>query len=93
MVDPELVALLVCPATHQDVALASPEEIARLNDAIRLGLVKTVKGDAVTEPVEGALIRQDRAIAYPIRDGIPVMLAAEGLALPPLNPNGHESRI
>jgi len=93
MVDPELVAMLVCPATHQDVAIATPEEIARVNEAIRLGEVKTVKGDAVSEPIEGALIRQDRTIAYPIRDGIPVMLSAEGLQLPPFHPAGHESRV
>ena len=31
--------------------------------------------------VEGALIRIDRAIAYPIRDKIPVMLVPEGLAI------------
>jgi uncharacterized protein YbaR (Trm112 family) len=82
MVDPELVALLVCPATHQDVALANDEEISRLNDAIRLGKIRTVSGTLVEQPVQGALIRQDRAIAYPIRDGIPVMLVAEGLELP-----------
>ena len=82
MVDPELVALLVCPATHQDVALASADEIERLNDAIRQGKVHTVNGALVEQPVEGALVRQDRAIAYPIRDGIPVMLVAEGLEWP-----------
>ena len=89
MVDPELVALLVCPATHQDVTLASPAEITRLNEAIRLGAVKTVHGGAVAEPVEAALIRQDRAIAYPIRDGIPVMLVAEGIELPRTTLNGN----
>ena len=79
-IDPELVALLVCPETRQDLALASEAEIGRLNEAIRQGLVKTVEGKEGV-PVDGALIRQDRARAYPIRDGIPVMLVAEGLDL------------
>ena len=83
MLDPELLALLVCPATHQDIALATAEEIARINDAIRAGQVRTVGGNPVDQPVEGALIRVDRVIAYPIRDGIPVMLVAEGLAITP----------
>jgi uncharacterized protein YbaR (Trm112 family) len=82
MLDPELLALLVCPETHQDVTMATPFEVARLNEAILKGQVRTAKGDPVDQPVEGALIRIDRAIAYPIRDGIPVMLVAEGLAIP-----------
>jgi len=81
MLDAELLALLVCPETHQDVTLALPEEIARLNEAIRAGKVRTVAGKAVEQPVEGALIRVDRAVAYPIRDKIPVMLVAEGLVI------------
>ena len=89
MLDPELLALLVCPATHQDITLATPEEIVRINDAIRAGRVRTAGGNPVEQPVEGALIRADRTIAYPIRDGIPVMLVAEGLAIPSLNLNAQ----
>ncbi len=89
MLDAELLALLVCPETHQDVTLAAPAEVLLINDAIREGRVRTVGGSAVDQPVEGALIRADRAIAYPIRDGIPVMLVSEGLALPQVNLNGH----
>ncbi len=85
MLDAELLALLVCPETHQDVALATPGELIHLNEAIRAGKVLTVAGRAVTEPVEGALIRIDRAVAYPIREGIPVMLVPEGLATAQLN--------
>jgi uncharacterized protein YbaR (Trm112 family) len=81
MLDPELLALLVCPETHQDVALAPEGNIARLNEAIRAGKMLTVAGKKVEEPVEGALIRADYAVAYPIRDGIPVMLVPEGLAI------------
>jgi uncharacterized protein YbaR (Trm112 family) len=46
-----------------------------------------VAGKKVVEPVAGALIRTDRAVAYPIRDGIPVMLVPEGLAIGGLNLN------
>ncbi len=89
MLDPELVALLVCPETHQDVSLASAAEIAELNAAIGRGAISTVKGMPVEVPVEGALIRQDRSVAYPIRDGIPVMLVAEGLTIAQMKLNGH----
>ncbi len=81
MLDPELLALLVCPETHQDLTPAGPEEIARLNQAIQQGRLRNVAGGTVAEPVEGALVRADRAVAYPVRDDIPVMLVEEGLVL------------
>ncbi len=89
MLNPDLLALLVCPETHQDVALATPDEIARINEAIQRGLVRTAGEATVDQPVEAALIRTDRAIAYPIRDGIPVMLVPEGLVLAPVKFNGN----
>ena len=81
MLDAELLALLVCPETHQDVILATPDEIARLNQAIRAGQVRNVGGKEVSEILDAALIRIDRAIAYPIREKIPVMLVPEGLVI------------
>jgi uncharacterized protein YbaR (Trm112 family) len=81
MLDAELLALLVCPETHQDVTLATQGEITRLNEAIRAGQVRNVAGKEVNEPLEGALIRIDRAIAYPIKENIPVMLVPEGLVI------------
>jgi uncharacterized protein YbaR (Trm112 family) len=81
MLDPELLALLVCPETHQDLIPATPEEIARLNESIRQGRLRNVAGAAVAESVDGALVRADRAVAYPVRDDIPVMLVGEGLVL------------
>ena len=88
MIAPELLAILVCPETHQDLALATAGELALLNEAIVVGKVRTVKGDPVGQPVDGALIRADRAIAYAIRDGIPVMVAPEGLSISQVNLHG-----
>ncbi len=85
MLNAELLALLVCPETRQDLTLATPAETARLNEAIRQGLVQTAAGKNMLQPVDGALIRVDRAIAYPIREGIPVMLVAEGLSIAQLD--------
>jgi uncharacterized protein YbaR (Trm112 family) len=61
--------------------LASPAETAQLIEAIKSGEVRTVAGKEADPALEGALIRADRAVAYPIRDGIPVMLIPEGLAI------------
>jgi uncharacterized protein YbaR (Trm112 family) len=81
MLDPELLAYLVCPETHQDVAEAGPDEIERLNQAIGAGKMLTVGGSPVHERIDGALVRADGLVAYPVRDEIPVMLVGEGLDL------------
>lgn len=67
VIAPELLALLVCPLTHQPLHIASAEGLARLR-------------------LEAALVRADGRIAYPIRDGIPVLLPEEAIPLdPPAN--------
>ena len=81
MVDAQLLALLVCPATHQEVTLASPADVERLIQGVREGIVRTVGGVEADATFDGALLRQDGAVAYPIRDGIPVMLVEEGLVI------------
>jgi len=35
----------------------------------------------VTEKIEAALVRSDGKVAYPVRDGIPIMLVEEALPL------------
>jgi uncharacterized protein YbaR (Trm112 family) len=85
MPPPELLALLVCPETHQDVALASAAELAALNDAIQRGEVRNRAGLPIAAPLEAALIRVDRAVAYPIVEDFPVMLIPEALDLQSLD--------
>lgn len=85
MLAAELLALLVCPETHQDLALATHDEVVRINEAIGRGEIQTVAGRPVGEPVQGALIRADQSVAYPIRDRIPIMLVDEGMVISQLN--------
>jgi uncharacterized protein YbaR (Trm112 family) len=81
MIDKDLLEILACPATHQSLAEAGPELLAQLGRAIAEGRQRNVAGQAVREPVEAALVRADGKLAYPIRDGIPVLLVDEGLPL------------
>jgi uncharacterized protein YbaR (Trm112 family) len=81
MVDTSLVAILACPETHQPVHVADEATVSKLNAAITSGSVKNRDGEAVSEAVETGLIREDGAYLYPVREGIPVMLIGEAIAL------------
>jgi uncharacterized protein YbaR (Trm112 family) len=80
-IDKELLAILCCPETKQDVALADDALIARLNDRVGKGELKNKAGQPVTEKLDGGLLRADKKILYPIREDIPVMLIEEGIPL------------
>ena len=48
---------------------------------IAAGSVKNRAGEVVREPVEGGLVREDGRVVYPVREGIPIMLIDEAIAL------------
>jgi uncharacterized protein YbaR (Trm112 family) len=80
-IDKDLLAILCCPDTKQDVTLADTTLIAKLNEAVSRGQLKNRANKPVMEPLDGGLIRGDRKILYPIREDIPVMLIEEGIPL------------
>jgi uncharacterized protein YbaR (Trm112 family) len=80
-IDQELLDILVCPETHQKVAMADGDLIAGLNGRIKAGGVKNHQGNAVTEPVAEGLVREDGKCLYVIDDGIPNMLIDERIDL------------
>jgi uncharacterized protein YbaR (Trm112 family) len=87
-IDKDLLAILCCPDTKQDVSLADEALIAKLNEAVSLGELKNKASKPVTEPLDGGLIRSDRKMLYPIREDIPVMLIEEGIPLEELIQEG-----
>jgi uncharacterized protein len=80
-IDKDLLAILCCPETKQDVSLADEVLIEKLNDAVSRGQLKNKANKPVTESLDGGLVRSDRKILYPIREDIPVMLIEEGIPL------------
>lgn len=82
-IDQELLAILCCPETKQDVSLAAASVIADLNARVARGELKNKAGQPVEGKLDGGLIRADRKILYPIRESIPVMLIEEGIPLEP----------
>lgn len=78
--DRKLLDILACPATRQPLARLDRAGLDALNRAIADGLVKRADGTAQSEPLREALVTRDHRLAYRIDDGIPVLLADEGIA-------------
>lgn len=79
MIDKDLLQILACPETHQPLAEAGPDLLKQVNERIKIGQTKSRNGAQVKDALEGALVRQDGKVLYPIRDGIPVLLIDEGI--------------
>lgn len=61
--------IFVCPTTRKKLRLATERELEALKQ--REGLQK----------IEGAWIRSDRAMAYPVIRGIPMLVPANAISL------------
>lgn len=81
MISASLLKILVCPENKMSLEWADPSLLADLNRKIQLKQVFTKKGVLVTIPLEGGLLRKDRAVLYPIRNQIPMLLIDESIAL------------
>jgi uncharacterized protein YbaR (Trm112 family) len=81
MIDSELLKILCCPETHQDLHLADPAIIDKLNAQIAAGTLKNRAGQPVQEKLDAGFIRADGKFLYPIRRNIPVMLVDEAIPL------------
>jgi uncharacterized protein YbaR (Trm112 family) len=81
MISPATLAILCCPETHQPVELAPRALVDEINGRIAAGQLQNMAGKTIADPLEAALIRQDRRVLYPVRGSIPVMLVDEAIPL------------
>ncbi len=81
MIDKELLDILACPETKEDVYLANDELISKVNQLIETQKLKNRNGDKITEKIDGGLLRADKKFMYPIREDIPIMLIEESVPM------------
>lgn len=81
MISQELLDILCCPETKEDLSLADASLIERINAKVAGGGVKNRSGQPVAEKLDGGLVRKDRKFIYPIREDIPIMLIDEALPM------------
>jgi uncharacterized protein len=77
----EFLAMICCPENRSALALADSALVERLNESIREGILKNRSGRPVVDLLDGALVRGDMTIAYPVVRNIPILLVDEGIPL------------
>ena len=81
MMDSEMLSILCTPDTREPLEGASEELLLNVNEKIAQGTVKTAGGTLVSETLEEALVSKDGKKLYPVKNGIPILLADEAIAL------------
>ncbi|MEZ4331747.1 MAG: hypothetical protein R3F35_08325 [Myxococcota bacterium] len=80
-IDPELLAILVCPETRQPLTPAEPALLAKLNVEIRARRLRNRGGQLVEKEIREGLVRQDGRFLYLIDDEIAIMLEDQAIEL------------
>ena len=87
-IDADLLDIICCPATRLPLRVMPAERIEALNRRIEQGTLVGRDGEKLSEPLTEALVTRDGKLAYPVRDGIPVLLEDSGIVLSQLEDAG-----
>lgn len=82
MIKEELLKIICCPETKQDLVLADDSTVEKINSLIESGELKNRSLQPVTKKIDGGLIQKDdQKYLYPIRNEIPILLIDESIPL------------
>ncbi|MBS0619002.1 MAG: hypothetical protein JSR44_12490 [Spirochaetes bacterium] len=79
--NPELLAILVCPRSKKKLALADTVVLDRVNSLIRAGACKDISGQSISESASEGLYQAETKIFYFVREHIPVLIYENALEL------------
>lgn len=80
--DSEILAILQCPISRGSLRLATPDELRVINDKICKAALRRRDGNLMEGELTECLLCESAGLCYPIRDGLPVLLADEAFDLP-----------
>ncbi len=83
--DKNLLDIICCPVTRQPMEPMLAATLAKLNGLIQEQKIRNCADAVVTEELQEALVTDDGKIAYPVVDGIPVLLEERGISLTQLD--------
>jgi len=82
MISENLLAVIACPETKQDLVVAENDIVQKINDLIEKGELLNRSKQKVTETIDGGLIpKEDKSYLYPIRNEIPILLMDDSIPL------------
>jgi uncharacterized protein YbaR (Trm112 family) len=81
MIDSELLKILCCPESRQDLRPAEAALVDRLNARLASGDLRNRAGKVLEEKMDAGLVRADGKLLYPIRHNIPILLVDEAIPL------------
>ena len=88
IISADLLDIICCPVTRLPLLVMAAEQVQALNQRIEQGSLVGRDGEAIAEPLTEALVTRDGKLAYPVRDGIPVLLEDSGIVLSQLEDAG-----
>ncbi len=81
MLDPKLLTLIQCPISRQPLQIAPPELVDRINKKIAAGQLRDRDDVRVSDALEQGLVSQEGGYLYPVRGGIPILVAEAAIEL------------
>ena len=78
----ELIEILRCPIDGTPLVLADETLLNRVNDAIRDRRALDRAEQTVELAIDGGLLTEDGGWVYPVRGGIPVLIANDAIRVP-----------
>jgi uncharacterized protein YbaR (Trm112 family) len=81
MIDPKLLSMLRCPLEGGELQIAEDSVLQKVQSAIEQGAARDRIDQRVSDAIEGGLVNSSGRWLYPIRGGIPTLVADEAIRI------------